>query len=312
MREGHELKDKAMWHQFSVWFGQLQTGFQVALITIVLNIGITIVATPLRYAIDKRALRHKLSTEYEYEQRKKLRDLIGRYQGRVLEAATDLNYRIWNLYKNESAGWLQEGGYYLTSTVCRFLAFFAVVRQFEREAVFVDSRIAEKQDLDFVKYLKALVWAVTDVDLFNGLNYDTSCATDHFFRDDLRVACDLCCADGNQLIRLDELASRVEQGDHHEFDWVARFFEDLNSAEDRFRWDRLVALDLVLMAFINAFGYKMQRSDLAKFVEAARHVRHRKVLSNIVEWLPKLGLDTNREVWNVKRAIQAVRHEARD
>ena len=126
----------------------------VALLTNVLT-GVIAYFTPIgSYLIAKLELRDKLRIEYEYEQRKKLRDLIGRYHGRVLQAAEDMNYRIFNLYSNESHGWLEvdtdyekvgttRQKYYFQTTVYRFLNLMFIVRRFEEESLYVDSRIAE-------------------------------------------------------------------------------------------------------------------------------------------------------------------------
>src|SRR5271157_5167706 len=124
----------------------------VALATSVLTIAHSLFGAPLKYWLEKKALRNKLATEYEYEQRKNLRTLIAKYQGRMVETAEALNHRMWNLYRNESKGWLDAHGkydgaqYYFKSWAYRFLNFLAMARLFEKEAIFIDSRIAEKTD----------------------------------------------------------------------------------------------------------------------------------------------------------------------
>src|SRR5271156_290291 len=115
---------------------------------------LTLVA-PLRYLLDKRSVRHRLETEYEYEQRKRLRELIGRYRGQMLEVAETFNHRMFNLYANEKQGWLtydKKPRYYFLSMVFRFLSLCSLARRFQAEAVFIDPRIADKTDLEFLKY----------------------------------------------------------------------------------------------------------------------------------------------------------------
>jgi hypothetical protein len=161
-----------------------------------------IVSAAVSYYFKRREARHKLAVEYEYEQRKKLRDLIGRYHGRLLHACNSLSYRFWNLYQNANAAWLDSDGdykrpgYYLLSFVHRFLAIFSFIRQFENEAIYVDGRIAEQMDFIFLSYLEAIRWVMTDVALFDGIPYDNSHQRDHFFADNFRQYCDGCIADG--------------------------------------------------------------------------------------------------------------------
>jgi len=63
-----------------------------------------------RLETEKALHRSKADTDYEYEQRKKLRDAIGEYRGQLVEAATDFNYRLMNLDRNVSKGWLEVNG----------------------------------------------------------------------------------------------------------------------------------------------------------------------------------------------------------
>lgn len=137
-----------------------------------------VISAAVSYFFRKREARHKLKIEYEYEQRRKLRDLIGRYHGRLLSVSNNLNYRLWNYYSNSNEPWLNVHGqykqppYYFSSFVYRFLAVNALARQLENEAVYLDARIAQKSDFRFLNYVWALGWVMTDVSLFKGLKYD--------------------------------------------------------------------------------------------------------------------------------------------
>jgi len=278
-----------------------------ALVTSALTIAHSLFGAPLKYWLEKKALRNKLATEYEYEQRKSLRDLIAKYQGRMVETAEVLNHRVWNLYQNDSKGWLDANGryadahYYFKSWAYRFLNFLAMARLFEKEAVFIDSKIAEKTDLDFIKYVKAFGWATCDVAVFTGVQYDEFRQKDHFFRDSLRHICDACCKEGSFLDQEsvhDILNSSKSQS-------VYRFFDGLKKEEDRLRWDRLVVLDLLLMAFLNSFGYDVQRSSPQDFDAVVGHVKHIQILHNLNNWLSKLGLDKEVGAGSIRVAIQS-------
>lgn len=286
----------------SLWESLLQLDARLAAVLVagVVSFLVTIVTilfTPIgNYLLAKRQLRHKLKTEYEYEQRKKLRDLIGRYHGRILHAVEEFHLRMLSLYASEHRGWLNVGDdyskvgstpgryYYFRSTVYRFLALFDVIRQFEAEALFVDSRIASKTDFEFVTYLRAMLWAATDTNLFEGLTYDASSSKDHIFRDDLRQACISCRVQdekGNKrFLSLDELGSKM--GKERALDSVLDFFNNLRADEDRYRWDRLVVLHLVLLGFIDAFGYEFQRIPKALVDEITGELRNPEVSRNLI------------------------------
>ncbi|MGH9714016.1 MAG: hypothetical protein ACRD5M_12035 [Candidatus Acidiferrales bacterium] len=270
----------------------------------------TAVSAAVSYYFRRREARHKLAVEYEYEQRKKLRDLIGCYHGRLLQVCNSLNYRLWNLYTNANAAWLDSGGdyqkpgYYMLSFVHRFLAVFSFIRQFENEAIYVDGRIAEKKDFIFLNYLDAIRWVMTDVALFEGITYDGSHQRDHFFADNFRQYCDGCSVEGN-FITYEKLKDHVAT--LRSLDPVFAYFDSLRPSEDRLRWDRLIALHLLLMAFINSFGYRPQYSSQTNFDSVAGQVRRQRILDNLVDWLPRHGLGKDKESKRIIHACQALR-----
>lgn len=290
--------------RFSPEVGAAIVAATVSLLTAIL----ALIFTPmLRHVFDNASVRHRLGAEYEYEQRKKLRNLIGKFRGRMLEAAEVLNHRMFNLYANEQDRWLDVDGdyvadnYYFRSMVSRFLGFCCLYREFQSRALYVDSRIAEQSDLDFVKYAKAFEWVVTDVALFDGLPYDRSQPTDHFFRDDLRSTCDCCIAIGAP-IGPEDFEKLAAEG---RIDSVLRFFDGLSSGESRLRWDRMVAFHILLMAFINEFGYDMQRSTQEQFASVRTMFNHSEIPANLRTWLPALGFERQKEARLLSRVLSA-------
>jgi hypothetical protein len=255
--------------------------------------------SPVRYVFENLLQRSKAKTDYEYNQRKRLRSKIGGYHGRLLETATSLNYRLLKIYEKRDEPWLQADGdytkrwpdgYFFNSTIYRFMAFVAVANRFEREALYVDSRIGTKTDRLFVYYIKALRWTLTDVALFDGLDYDDSMPTDHFYTDHLRRMCAAVWKkNGKGLLDLRAIEDYLAEP-QHELDGVLRFFDGLQPDEPgRYRWDRVMAFQLVLVAFIHNFGYEIDESDPKWFAAAAGRMRP-EVATNLLAWLPKHGI----------------------
>ena len=198
-----------------------------------------IVSAGVSYWFKRRETVYKAKVEYEYEQRKKLRQLIGRYHGRLLNAANSMNYRLWNLYKNWEKGWLDVNGdyantelYYFRSSVYRFLNVCTLIRQLESEAILLDARIAQKDDFVFLNYAAVLNWVMTDADLIDGLQYDDFYQTDHFFSDQFRQYCDKCLINDG-FISIDEFSILLSEGDSLKA--VLQYFDGLTRNEDRFR-----------------------------------------------------------------------------
>ncbi len=253
-----------------------------------------IVSAGVSYFFKQRETRYTLEAEYEYEQRKKLRNLIAEFHGRMLSAANSLNYRMWNIYSNHSQEWLHvlknysRDNHYFHSSVHRFLVVSSLARQFERKAIYVDARIARRNDFLFLRYVATFHWCMTDTALFDGLVYDKEHEVDHFFSDNFRRYCDLCVKEDGSIVEFEELIDEVQGG--RELDPVLSFFDGLSPDEERYRWDRLVVLHLLLMGFINTFGYEEQETSIEKIQKVASQIRHPEILENIISWLPRHGL----------------------
>ena len=238
--------------------------------------------------------RDRLETEYKYEQRKKLRELIGRYHGRVLTAAVSMNLRFFDLYDPAKSQWLGNRGQYFDSSVYRFMNVCSVIRQFEREALYVDGRIADERDFLFVKYLNALRLCMTDVELFKGLSYDVN-EIDHFFADEFRERCDSCIDEGGNFIDYGSFKKRAQMDEASSYlegvtlKPVLDFFDSL-APDKSLRWDRLVAFHLILAGLINAFGYPEQEISKEQIRLISEQFVSTKVLENLRDWLPKRGL----------------------
>jgi hypothetical protein len=270
-----------------------------------------IVSASVSYLFKRREIRFNLSAEYEYEQRKKLRNLMGSYHGRVLQAANRLNQRFWNLYTYVEKGWLNvngdysNAGYYFNTTAHRFLRVCTLARRFEAEALYIDARIAEKNDFAFLNYLSAFIWCATTASLFEEFEYDVEKPTDHFFGDRLRAACDSCWVN-DRFISLEIFEERLKED--RSLDSVLAIFDDIRPDEARFRWDKMVAFHLLLMAFVNRFGYRSQHSTRQEFLEVAEQAKRPSVLKSLVRSLDKLGIGKDPEaghiVWAVTRMTE--------
>jgi gas vesicle protein len=263
-----------------------------------------ILSAPVRLSVETRLLKRKADTEfelarkkadveYEFERRRELREQIGRYHGRLLAAVDAFSDRLENMTRHYLRGWLNAGGnengpwseiYYYRSTVTRFMLLMALIYELEHEAIFVDARYAEPTDKQFLIYAKAMRWVMPDVRLFEGTPYKAGTQIDHFFTDDLRRMCSELTACGAR-VDLDRLDA-VLQGKHR-LAPVMRYFDGLSPRT--LKWDRLFALQVVLMAFMNDFGHTVQHSDQAAFASAAAQIDNVKVVSNLRTWLPKIG-----------------------
>jgi hypothetical protein len=279
----------------------------VSLLTALLTIFGTVALKPVQDRLGLFHLKRQLKTEHEYEQRKLLAETINRYRGLILRDADLMKTRIFNLYRNERRRWLrvdakkeglesdetdyQAAGYYFKTTIYRFLAVTTSIQQFEDKALYIDPKIAESEDYDFVYGLRLLQKAATDASLFTRPfkhpDYDSTVSKDHFFSDTLRVIAESCWK-GERFMTREEFRSQLGKND--DFDPVLQFFDDLKAGEDRLRWDRLVVFHLFLIAFINTYGYGFQRTKPSELADVVKRIEHDVVRKNLAVWLREYRL----------------------
>jgi hypothetical protein len=307
-------------HVLAAFLGIHDATTAAAVVAVIVAFVTALATAPVRFVAEKRLHRAQAATDYEYAQRKELRAKIGTYQGRLLEAAANLNYRINEIYRSRSKGWLNVSGdytkrwprgYFFNSTVLRLITFVALAESFEREAIYIDSRIANPTDRLFLFYVKALRWALTDTALFDGLGYSEDAPTDHFYSDHLRRMCwSVWTGDKWTLVDLRALEDLV--AGEHELAALLEFIDGLDPDDrERFRWDRIVAFQLVLMAFIETFGYEVHKTEQNWFNGIAARMRP-EVATNLLDWMPKLGIGEGRRLRRdldpggrrVKRALE--------
>ncbi len=268
-----------------------------------------LVAAIVSYLLKRKESRDKAQLDYEYEQRRKQRELNGLYHGRIVNSANSLMQRQWNLYKNSENNWLRstgcyaDDGYYLLSTCHRFLSVLCLLRQLEKKAILLDNRTTERREYTFLNFITMMQWVMTDVALFEGIKYDPSIPRDHFFSDSLRQQSDHFVLNDDPM-SFEQFSSSLSNSNN--LFPTLDFFNGLSSGEGRLRWDRFVALHLILMAFINSFGYRRQYSSQDQFLEVANKIENKKVLLNLLNWLGRHDLGSDKEIKKLKKACAVI------
>jgi len=264
-----------------------------------------LVGTPLKYLLDRSMVGHRLRTEYRYEQRKELHNLIGRYHGRILTAADILKSPLYDFYgfsdlfdSARTAKWLEVDGqdyqgadYRYTRIVYRFLAVTTLIQRFEAESHYLDSRIAEKEDFRFLNYIKLLQKAATDIHLFDGVvqRYDVEAVIreDTIRSDVLRTISDSYWR-GERFLDLNQFKTRM--GRDKNLAPVLQFFANLRRKECRLRWDRLIVFHFVLVRLINAFGYDYQGTKKEDLEELLKEIENPEICDTLKAWFREYRL----------------------
>jgi hypothetical protein len=292
----------------------------------------------VQYARDRKLADATLEIQHKHDERRKLRELESRYMGRVLEAALDWDRRMTQIYDGaykdlNPPGDRRDGQYYyFHSVIFRFLQLTAIARRFEAEAFYIDPRIvATPRDFDLLRYAKAFLWVMIHAELSpkDGLP-----GKDHFRSDAFRPLLDLCYStprdgegenakpllpetrsrDGELIFDLRRFWALVALEDPVHKGYVKElldFFEgicpdDWDGDRQRRRWDRLVALHLLCLAFIDSRGYAWHHRDIDEQAETAIGLLlYPETLHHeFGVWLPRLGLGADERMNTVRDLLE--------
>jgi hypothetical protein len=289
----------------------------------------------VQYFRDRKLADATLRIQHRHDERKKLRELESRYMGRVLEAALDWDRRMTQIYKGAYKDLdppdeerTETKYYYFHSVIFRFLQLTAIARRFEAEAFYIDPKIvATPRDFDLLRYAKAFLWVMIHAELSpkDGLP-----GKDHFRSDAFRPLLDLCYStpkegegedakpllpetrsrDGELIFDLRRFWALLSLDDpiHKGYvDELLEFFDgvcpdDYDGDRQRRRWDRLVALHLLCLAFIDTRGYTWHHRDIDDQAQTAigMLLYPDNLQDEFDVWLPRLGLgadESMKKVW---------------
>lgn len=274
--------------------------YQVALISICVSVLTFLITNWLKNYFENKLLQRNLETEHKFEQQKKIKEAIAKYKVHLLTACEDVNHRFWNLSSNHHRDWIKIDGdygtehYYFHSTVYKLLCLYAWVGKIKKEMIFLDTTIASKEDLEFIKFLKFFPNVMCDLTFIVGKDADGDYAVDHFFRTNFELLPD-CISDTDGPKSYADYKSKIPnlQADLHS---LYIYLDGVSPNEKRMRWDRLHLLHLTTIIFLNNYGYDFQQTDDKKLEEILTKPKVSNYTKNYFKFLKEYKLDDNKEV----------------
>jgi len=274
----------------------------ISAITTVIVFFLTLITK--RY-VDTRILSSKLETEHKFDQRKKIKEVLAKYKVHLLTACEDMKYRLWNFSSNHSKNWIDVKGdykqedYFFHSTVYRLLCVFAWIKKINKEMIYLDTTIATKEDLYFIKFLRAFPNIFCDLTFIVGPNADGSYAIDHFFRINFDLLPDSIMSN-NEINSYSEYKKSLPTI-YNQIEELYRYIDGISPTEMRMRWDRLHLFHLTLITFLNCYGYDFQQTSDKKIKEVLTIPKTSKYLKNYFTFLAEYRLDKNKEVKRLRK-----------
>ena len=286
-----------------------ETKITIAIISAVVSLITVFLSFMLKSTFESYFHVFKLDKDHEYEQRKKIKEVISRNKIRIIDAAESLNHRMWNFNNNHNENWhIYEKDkfpeqYYLSSFVYRILIFFAWCRSTEKEMIYIDSTLATDKDLYFVKFLKILPQILCDGMLFKGLKYDHNHDKDNFFKNDFLALVEQM-QDNDVMLSYESFKEKIKKKEIDVIK-VVDFISGMSPEEERLRWSRLQAMHYVLLMFINTYGYDFQYTESSQIKELNAKQPKNPVLDNMEFMLDKHKLLENKEVSKILDALKS-------
>ncbi len=247
---------------------------------------------------ERYTLNFKLKKEFEFEQKKKLKEEIAQNKMRLLNSAEELNHRLWNFSQHVGENWHRVSAndwntteqYYLKSFVYRFLKFLYWNIQTEKDTISIDTTIAEKDDILFLKYIKTFKDIFTDVDLLAELNYDKAHNTNHFFKNNLADYC-ILVTQGGEILSFENFKEIMDR-EYQSLEKVINYFSTIQDSDDDKNLNVLRVCHLLIIQFLNTFGHDYQKTDEEKIKKITELYEPKlKIKKGMVEFIKKSKLE---------------------
>lgn len=223
---------------------------------------------------ERYTLNYRLKIEYTFEQKKKLKEEIAKNKTALLNATEELNHRLWNFsqhistkrYNVSKNDWFQSEQYYINSFIYRFLKVLDLTIKTEEDTISIDStigsKIADENDIIFLKYIKTFKDIFTDKDLITGLPAQTK--TTHFYKNNLFGYASYIKT--NETVISFEKFEVVLKNNYLELEKVITYFTEIQNNNNDCSLNVLKCYHLLAINFLNKFGhdYQVTKEDKIK------------------------------------------------
>ncbi|PHI18058.1 hypothetical protein CEQ90_19930 [Lewinellaceae bacterium SD302] len=211
-----------------------------------------------------------LRQNYKFEQRKKLKDELALHKGKLLNAAEQLNYRLLGFnssigrkwHKIEKNNWFDQNQYYLNSFIYRILLFGHYLNQTENSVLSIDTKIADNEDILYLKFVKSMINIFSDVEIHNELEYKNDDNVSHIFKDDFETLTDFVVG-SNKILKFSDFKI-VLRDSYDEMEMIIKYLTQINDDDQDVVLNTLRCLHLLILSFLNKYGHEYQITEKDK------------------------------------------------
>lgn len=278
----------------------------VAAVTSLLTLLLTLLTKNI---IEKKLLIFKLNTEHKFEQRKSIKNVLASNKTHLLNACENLNHRLLNFAKKDNYKWLHVNGdyatrnYYFHSFCYRILAVNAWMYKIQGELIHLDTTIASKEDLEFIKFMRFYRRIFSDTAFFKGFPHDVESQTDHIFRNNIDEL-HQCIAEEGGVLSYNKYLEKIADLCKDQLYDFYRLLDGVNADENRLRWNWFQILKMLNLAFLNAYGYDYQKTSDEQMKLASNSPIRSKLYANFINLLKEHKLSEQKQVKRLIKLLQ--------
>lgn len=292
-----------MIESFIEWFKKLDLTLQTLLISTLTTALFGIFTRFYNILHERYSLTYKLRKEFEFSQRKMLKEEIAKNKIPLLNILEELNYRILTLNKNMVAGslnipwlnvtqanWFINEQYFINSFIYRYLIFLHFVLKTENDTISIDSTIADKSDIIYLTYIKTFKNLFTEVDILKDLNYSPTRDDHHFFKNDLETYSNWVLRNG-EVISFEDFKDRL-RNNYAEYKKVIEYFTTIKNDNQDMNLNVIRGFHVVIIKFLNVYGHNYQKTEKDKLKKLLNDYKTSLTIKKgYIEFLEKNKLD---------------------
>jgi len=216
---------------------------------------------------ERYTLNYKLKIEYDFEQKKRLKEEIAKNKMHLINISEEFNHRLWNFNENISKDWHQinqkdweeRTKYYTRSFVYRFLVFIHWVLKTEKDTISIDTIVADKKDIEYLKFIKTFKDIFSEPKLLKELDYSSGNNTNHFFKNNLK-GYSKWVIENEKVIDFDEFSDKTEKK-YVELEKVIDYFSKIENNDFDKNLNILRCFHLLIISFLNEYGHTYQHTS---------------------------------------------------
>ncbi len=281
------------------WFVGLDIKIQVVIISSITSLIVLLLGWLFKFLYERFSLSYKLKKEFQFEQKKRLKEEIAKNKTHLLNSVEALNHRLWNFTQNVNEGWhnvseiewfKKKDQYYINSFVYRFLCFIHWTIKTEKDTITVDTTIANKEDIRYLKWIKTFKDIFTDADLLQELGYDKAHDTNHFYKNDL-IGYSKWIIENNQVIDFDDFKEKLKNN-YKSLKPVIEYFSTIKDDDKDKNLNVLRCFHLLSIKFLNEYGHDYQITPKEKLNRITKMYKSKiKIKQGFSEFIAKSKLE---------------------